>query len=216
MVGQTLGRPGRRPRQIRCAVRFSLESEEGGVAMHSCPSCGVELSPWEGDHCMGCSVTRPVGRLSNADPAVLVLEQEASPVTTYDVARGIRRELGWTVTKASLTVSLSSDHRICWAGRNLYDLLRHGIFPGSRNLAGVAKLFLYSHAKPLDGELLWFVMHCAGYRFRPASLRNALSWDEAVSWKFGSGWRVPINWTTRATLRRLGVRTYEGSRRSCR
>ncbi len=154
---------------------------------------------------MSCSITRPVGWLSNTDAAVLILEQEDAPVSTYDVARGIRREFGWTVAKASLAVSLSSDRRVCWAGRSLYGLFRHGLFPGPRNLAGVAKLFLYSYAKPLDDELLAFVMQYAGYRFQRTSLRNALYRDDDVFWKKWSGWKVPVNWTTRATLRRLGV-----------
>lgn len=173
--------------------------------MRACSKCGVALGPWEDDPCLTCAVRRPVHWLSNADAALLIVEQEERPVSTYDVIRGIRREFGWTISMASIAAALAGDLRFCWGGRSLYGLYRHGLFPGPRNLAGVAKLFLYSHAAPLDTELLAFVMRFGGYRFQQASLRQALDRDPDVKWKPWAGWRVSTNWTTRAMLRKLGV-----------
>ena len=172
--------------------------------MHLCSICSVAMSPWERKRCVTCELRNP-RRLSNADAAVFVLESEQHAVTTYDLVRGIRREFGRRIPKSSLAVALATDRRCCWAGRSMYGLYRHGLFPGPRNLSGVAKLFLYSHVEPMRAELVAFAMHYAGYRFQQASLNSALRYDSNISQQGWDGWIVKPRTETRAQLRQLGV-----------
>ena len=153
--------------------------------MHTCDSCGAAMSAWETTRCLSCKLPKRRA-YSNADAAVFVLEKERYPVTTYDIVRGIQREFGRKVSKASLTVALAADRRCCWAGRSTYGLFRHGVFPGPRTLSGVAKLFLYSWAKPIRLEHVAFAMRYTGYRFQQASLCTALRYDPHVC---VAGWR---------------------------
>ncbi len=171
---------------------------------HCCDACGASMSPWEGEICLTCRLHRPRW-LSNADAAVFLLEKEQSAVTTYDLVRGMRREFGWRIPKASLAVALSTDRRCCWAGRSLYGLYRHGLFPGPRNLAGIATIFLYSHREPMKTEFLGFAMQYAGYRFQQASLHNALRHDAHVIWEPWRGWVVRRRKEVRGYLRHLGA-----------
>ena len=172
--------------------------------MHACGICGALVSPWECSTCLSCTVQKPRW-LSNADAAVFVLEKERHPVTTYDVVRGIRREFGWTIPMGSMTGAMSSDRRFCWAGRSTYGLYRHGVFPGPRNLSGVAKLFLYSHRGPMRTEILAFAMQYAGYRFQQASLDSALRYDPNVRRTDWRDWVVGRSEEARAHLWQLGV-----------
>lgn len=173
------------------------------MKMHRCEVCGASMSPWEGKSCLTCKLHNPRW-LSNADAAVFLLEKEQHAVTTYDLTRGIRREFGWKIPKASLAAALSTDRRCCWAGRSMYGLYRHGFFPGPRNLAGIAKIFLYSHGEPMRTEVLAFAMQYAGYRFQQPSLRSALHCDDNIVWEAGRGWVVRPRKATRARLRQLG------------
>lgn len=173
------------------------------MKMHCCKVCGALMSPWEGKSCLSCKLHNPRW-LSNADAAVFLLEKEQHAVTTYDLARGMRREFGWKIPKASLAATLSTDRRCCWAGRSMYGLYRHGFVPGPRNLAGIAKIFLYSHGEPMRTEALAFAMQYVGYRFQQASLHSALHRDDnivGVTWR---GWVVRPREKARARLRELG------------
>jgi len=161
------------------------------------------MGPWEAKSCLTCRLRNPRW-LSNADAAVFLLESERHAVTTYDLARGLRREFGWKVAKASLTTALSTDRRCCWAGRGIYGLYRHGLFPGPRNLAGVANIFLYSCGEPMRTEVLAFAMRDVGYRFQEASLRNAIRCDGNMVWKAWGGWVVRSRRVVRARLLQLG------------
>ena len=181
-----------------------MESAESRLKMHTCNSCGASMSPWEAENCLICKLKDPQW-LSNADAAVFVLEKEQHPVTTYDVVRGIQREFGWKIPKAYLAVALSTDCRCCWAGRSMYGLYRHGLFPGPRTLSDVARLFLYSHVGPMRTELVAFAMQYAGYRFQQASLNNALRYDPNVFGDGWHGWVVKPRKEARAQLRQLGV-----------
>ena len=172
--------------------------------MYACKDCGASMSPWEADRCLNCKLRNPRW-LSNSDAAVFVLEKERHPVTTYDVIRGIRREFGWKISKASLSVALSADRRCCWSGRSIYGLYRHGPFPGPRTLSGVAKLFLYSHVEPIPTELVAFAMKYAGYRFQQASLKAALRYDSNIHLDSWFGWVVKSRKEARTQLRQLGV-----------
>ena len=174
------------------------------MKVHRCSDCVVSMSPWEAKRCLTCKLRTPWA-LSIADAAVFVLEKEQRPVTTYDVARGIQRELGREVSMSSLAATLAGDRRCCWAGRSMYGLYRHGIFPGPRNLSGVATLFLYSHRHPVRMELLAFAMQYAGYRFQHASLKAALRQDPNIGC---DGWLARITKPrkeVRGRLRWLGV-----------
>lgn len=171
-----------------------------------CEQCKGERGPWENEFC-------PVRRakrdwwLSVPDLGVHVLERSETPLSIYDIARSIRRDLGIDVYQPTLQVQVSADRRFCWAGRGLYGLYRHNLIPGPRSLAGIARMFLYSHG-PLTHPSLAFVMKYVGYRFQSASLNNALNYAAEVIW-FNSdgGWY----WDTARTpdaaqdLRRLGV-----------
>ena len=171
--------------------------------MHCCKVCGALMSPWEGKSCLTCKLDHSPW-LSNADAAVFLLEREQHAVTTYDLVRGMRREFGWEIPKASLAVALSTDRRCCWVGRSTYGLYRHGFFPGPRNLAGIAKIFLYSHGEPMRTEVLAFAMQYVGYRFQQASLRSALNCDDNITWEDWRGWVVKPRREARARLRQLG------------
>ena len=177
---------------------------KSGLKMHLCKACGVSMSPWEGTSCLICKLNNPRW-LSNADAAVFLLERERHAVTTYDLIRGMRREFGWKIPKTSIAAALSTDRRCCWAGRSMYGLYRHGLFPGPRNLAGIAKIFLYSHREPMRTEVLAFAMQYAGYRFQQASLRSALRLDVNVAWEPSRGWVVRPREEARAELRQMGL-----------
>ena len=86
----------------------------------------------------------------------------------------------------------------------MYGLYRHGLFPGPRNLAGIAKIFLYSNGEPMRTEVLAFAMQYTGYRFQQASLRNALRYEGNVAWEPWRGWVVRPRKEARAELRQLG------------
>lgn len=172
------------------------------MKIHGCEVCGASMSPWEGRSCLTCKPHKPRW-YSNSDAAVFLLEKERHAVTTYDVERGMRREFGWNVPKASIAAALSMDPRCCWAGRGMYGLYRHGLFSGPRNLAGVATIFLYSHGQPMQTEVLGFAMQYAGYRFQQASLRNALRYATDIAWEPWRGWVVRPRKAARARLRQL-------------
>ena len=114
--------------------------------------------------------------LGTADLAVHVLEESDTALTVYDIKRSIRRDLDIYVSQETLQASISGNRRFCWAGKDLYGLYRHGLIPGPRSLAGIARLFLYSHG-PLRHAPLEFVMKYAGYRFQSASLNSTLNHD---------------------------------------
>ena len=173
------------------------------MKIHRCEVCGASMSPWEGKSCLTCKLRNPRW-LSNSDAAVFLLEKERRAVTTYDLARGMRREFGWNIPKGSIAAALSTDRRCCWAGRCMYGLYRHGLFPGPRNLAGVATIFLYSHREPMRTGALGFAMQYAGYRFQQASLRSALRYDADIFWEPWRGWVIRPRNVARARLRQLG------------
>ena len=174
--------------------------------MRSCDACKAELGPWESGTCPVLRRTRrPSEIMSNADAAVLVLEGSEVPLTVYDIERGIGRELGKTVNRASLNVSLANDTRFCWAGRGIYGLFRHGLIPGPRNLAGIGRFFIYSHGSAITLAGLEFAMKYAGYRFTSASLTRALADDPSVYWPTWSECDVHRSPSATSQLRRTGI-----------
>jgi hypothetical protein len=175
----------------------------------ACKQCKAERGPWEDEFCPVLRAERG-WQLSVADLAVHVLERSDTPLTIYDINRSIRRDFGIDVEQATLQARISTDRRFCWAGKGLYGLYRHGLIPGPRLLAGIARMFLYSHG-PLTHASLEFAMKYAGYRFQSASLNSALNSAAEVFWfnsDDGSGWYWDTARTPEAAddaLRRLGV-----------
>jgi len=152
-----------------------------------CFVCSADLSPWEGDVCISCSpASKWPSNISNAERALQVLESEDAPISVYDVCRGITREFGGEPNEYSISANLASDPRFCWAGKGVYGLYRHGLLPGPRNLAGVAKFLIYSARAPVNMRILSFLMQFMGYRYHPQSLTNALSRDPDVA---NLGWQ---------------------------
>ena len=140
-----------------------------------CFVCGAELSPWVAAMCHSCQFSVPSNwYMGNPDAGVRILERSPGPLNIYDVQRGIRREFGWNVQRGSLAVSISADLRFCWAGKGLYGLYRHKLIPGPRNLAGIAKFFLYSWGDWASPQELAFVMTNVGYRFQGPFLALSL------------------------------------------
>lgn len=171
----------------------------------ACDECHTERGPWEQGECPVQAARHR--RLNVPDLAVYVLEKSDAPLTMYDIARSIGRDLDVSVNPATLQVSISTDPRFCWAGKGLYGLYRHGLVPGPRSLAGIARMFLFSHGQ-LTHDKLEFVMKAVGYRFQSASLNQALNSEPEVWWlNTAAGWA----WDTARTedaavkLRRLGV-----------
>lgn len=173
----------------------------------ACSHCQADLGPWEGTPCPILRVAQG-DKLGVPDLAVLALERSPTPLTVYDIARTIRRELDVGVNQSTVQVMISQDARFCWAGKGVYGLYRHGLIPGPRKLAGIAKVFLYSHGCPLEPELLEFIMKYAGYKFQSASLAAAVAYDPDIWWTQVDGrWCYDTARTQAAAreLRRLGV-----------
>lgn len=155
----------------------------------ACNVCGAELGPWEGRRCVSCATPAAGNGVANGIAAIRVLERANGPLSVYDISRGISRDLNLNVALSSLNVTLASDRRFCWAGRGLYGLYRHGLFPGPRNLTGVARLFLYASEYPLSVDALRFAMQQAGYRLHRQSLYGVLERDRLVGWS-PNGYRI--------------------------
>jgi hypothetical protein len=172
----------------------------------TCKQCKAERGPWEDESCPALRAERG-WQLNVPDLAVQVLERSDTPLTIYDVRRSIRRDFGVEVSQATLQVHISADRRFCWAGKGLYGLYRHGLIPGPRSLAGIARMFLYSHG-PLNHSSLEFAMKYAGYRFQSASLNSALNYAADVFWFHSDGgwyWDTARTPEVGEALRRLGI-----------
>jgi hypothetical protein len=173
--------------------------------LRSCLRCNALLSPWESSLCLTCSNRKPPARVGIPDAAVRVLEREESPVKVHDVSRAIDRDLGKPLAMASLQIALSQDRRVCWAGKGLYGLFRHGIYPGPRNLIGAALLLMHAHGEPVEVYQLGFVMKYTGYRFQDTSLLMALRTEADVRWITNRHCRIPDDAEITTRLLSLGV-----------
>jgi hypothetical protein len=83
----------------------------------------------------------------------------------------------------SLLVYLSSDLRICWAGRGIYGLYRQGLVPNVRGIGPVAEVHLLAASSPMSQEQLHFVLQYQGYRYQYASLGPALERQLGYFWQ---------------------------------
>ena len=167
-----------------------------------CPYCVADLGPWEGDTCFTCSEIEP-GKLSDPDAAVALLESEDGPIGTYDLWRGIRRDFGRNHLPRGMAF-VYSDLRMCWAGKGIYGLYRHGLLPGARRLADVGQFLLLASHKSLSTPNLAFVMRSLGYRFQARSLDTAL-WNAPFTQWDGAGYVVENRRMARQMLTSIGV-----------
>ena len=142
--------------------------------MNTCLGCQATIGPTERRECPTYRRGRG-GQLTNGDMAVFVLEASEEPLSLYDIRRGIQREFGWAPERNSLNATVALDRRSCWAGRGLYGLWRHGLVPGPRKLADVARLVLYCHDQPLSLDELAFTLRHLGYRFQQVTLHRVLT-----------------------------------------
>jgi hypothetical protein len=94
-------------------------------------------------------------------------------VKIHDVVRFVASNYNGN-PRPSINVALSQDKRICWAGRGLYGLARHGLIPGARTLAEAAYAVLLAAPSPLYVEEVDFVLEQLNYRFNAESLSNHL------------------------------------------
>lgn len=146
-----------------------------------CAVCGVNLAPAELPHCFQCGRHRPT---TIGDRALIVLEQATSPLSYWDIQRLLDRQLKSRSTNfRSLLGYLSRDLRICWAGKGMYGLYRHGLVPNVRGLGPAAEVHLLAAPKNLTQEELHFVLQRQGYRYQLPSLLPA------VLRQVGYGWR---------------------------
>src|SRR5690606_6146583 len=123
-----------------------------------------------------------IGRVTVADAAVRVLEKEERAIAIHDIARTMERDMEVCSPMPSVQVALSRDPRVCWGGKGIYGLFRHGLLPGPRNLVGVGLFFLLASQREVAVEKLAFVMKWRGYRFQDNSLQVALSNEAQVAW----------------------------------
>jgi hypothetical protein len=136
-----------------------------------CSTCRTELAPAEAPTCQGCG-QRPSTTIG--DRAVAVLERADAPLLYWDIQRLMDRQHGWAPGAGSLLVYLSRDLRVCWAGKGMYGLYRHGLIPNVRGLGPTAEAHLLGAPSPLRPEELHFVLQHQGYRHQYASLTAAL------------------------------------------
>ncbi len=171
----------------------------------TCPECGAEIGPYDFRRCLTCVHPRSPSRwLTIADAALRVLELEPGPLKVYDIGRSIKRDLEMEVSPASLAVSLSINRRFCWAGKGMYGLYRHRLFPGPRALGATARFLLFAHGRQLDSEQLAFAMKNLGYRFQEQSLRIALGNEPNVVWPKANECAPMLDLSARTSLYRLG------------
>jgi hypothetical protein len=141
------------------------------MSVVACTACGAELAPAEAPTCQGCS-RRPSTTIGHR--ALAVLEQADGPLSYWDIQRLMHRRHGQAPAVGSLLVYLSRDLRICWAGKGMYGLYRHGLIPNVRGLGPAAEAHLLAAPGPLAPDELHFVMQHQRYRYQYASLTAAL------------------------------------------
>lgn len=148
----------------------------------TCSACGTDLAPAELPTCFTCRHRRPK---TIGERALIILEQAPTPLSYWDIQRLIDREATGSTRANSLLVYLSRDLRICWAGKGMYGLYRHGLVPNIRGLGPAAEVHLLTAPKRLKLNELHFVLQYQSYRYQLASLSAALERH------LGPGWEQP-------------------------
>jgi hypothetical protein len=112
---------------------------------------------------------------------VAVLEQADTPLATWDIEREARVSLGRRVRFNYA----GDDGRLCWAGRRVWGLYRHGLLPGVRTVSKAAAIYIHA-AGQIETKPLYFVMRRVGYTISPNTLTSVLSYEP---WVIRDGWQ---------------------------
>ena len=158
--------------------------------MTRCSHCGAELSSWEVHKakanvppCWCRGVPRGVAHnLSNLAYAALCDPRLSQPVKTHDIVRFVEPHYHGN-PQNTVHVALSQSKRICWGGRSLYGLTRHGLLPRVRGLAQAAYTILIAAQRELHFEEVDFVLEQLNYRFNRDSLQHHLRGYAANRWE---------------------------------
>jgi hypothetical protein len=153
------------------------------MSIPTCAVCGVSLAPAEFPNCFRCSQRRPT---TIGERALIVLEEAAVPLSYWDIKRLLDRRAHYPTNSNSLLVYLSRDLRICWAGKGMYGLFRHGLVPNVRGLGPAAEVHLLAAPNQLTHDELHFVLQHQGYRYQLPSLIPALQRQIGYSWRYRS------------------------------
>lgn len=149
------------------------------MSVPTCTACGAQLAPEEFPACFTCSQWQPT---TIGDRALQILEQASTALSYWDIQRLMDRQAPLPTRSNSLLVYLSRDPRICWAGKGIYGLFRHGLVPRVRGIGPVAEVHLLAASQCLDLDQLHFVLRHQGYRYQPASLAPALERHIGYGW----------------------------------
>ena len=145
----------------------------------TCTTCRAALAPAEAPSCIRCSKSPCI---TIGDRAVRILERTPVPLPYWDIQREMDRDAPRPVHPGSLLVSLSKDARICWAGKGVYGLFRHGLVQNARGLGSVAEVHVLAASIRLDLDQLHFVLRHQGYRCQQSSLAGALQREIGYDW----------------------------------
>ena len=110
-----------------------------------------------------------------------------------------RRPKSVPTNPRSLLAYLSRDLRVCWAGKGMYGLYRHGLVPNVRGLGPAAEVHLLAAPRNLTQDELHFVLQRQGYRYQLPSLLPAVLRQVGYGWR----WRAPAV-RADAEVQRLG------------
>ncbi|MEX0826148.1 MAG: hypothetical protein WD184_05300 [Acidimicrobiia bacterium] len=164
--------------------------------LSKCRKCRSILAPWE-VAAGGCRCEGPRTK-SLAEVFYSVLCTAQDPLPRYDILRIAKADFDTFAGDMTATAVLAADKRFVWTGRGVYGLYRHGPLPGARNLEEVSRLVLAA-VGTLHVDSLAFILKQLGYRFSLASLRNALSRSEYITWR--GGWHHASSDIARRALR---------------
>lgn len=153
------------------------------MSVQSCETCGAALGPAELATCFSCGPWQPT---NIGERALVILERSPTPLTYWDLTRLMDRGSTRSTAGNSLLVYLSRDSRICWAGKGLYGMFRHGLAPNVRGLGPAAEAHLLAAPTAISQDELHFVLKYLGYRYQYPSLAPALGRQLGSAWRTAS------------------------------
>ncbi|MER7341451.1 hypothetical protein ABT403_26915 [Streptomyces sp. NPDC000075] len=143
---------------------------------------------WEGGR---CACAGPLGT-RQAEFLYAVACTLPAPAHVRDLVRLAHHDHGQVIAEASAKVAVAADRRFCWSGSGIYGLYRHGPLPGPRNLEHVGRLVLATTGEPLTAAALEYCLKASGYRYNPASLKNALHQSAHIAPLVDGRWTHPV------------------------
>ncbi|MFE3760642.1 hypothetical protein ACFXPI_02600 [Streptomyces sp. NPDC059104] len=174
------------------------EGPPGVLVAGLCRHCSAELAAWERSRC-GCG--GPLGG-SQAETLYAVACSLGGPVHVRDLVRLAWHDHGHAIAETSAKVAVASDRRFCWSGAGVYALYRHGPLPGPRNLEHAGRVVLTTAGGPLTVDALDYCLKALGYRYNPASLRNAVRQSRRITLLPDGRWWHPAGEEAERTLLR--------------